>query len=251
MRRATALPLATVLLTVGCGGSTDPTPAPLPSASPTTVTTPSDTPTFTPSPEPSPSPEPEPGTMPDGYAPDVEPTDVPREAMVPTGASPTGETFAFTDDGVMIAVTWAEPGTRVDRLPRGIAVWRRATSTPYWRPAFVRRHSARDAIAEIQMTTADMTGDRSDDLLLFEGTGGTGACGRWLVVELLARETIFRDELCDARIEPAPPGEPGLVVTASVFRPGDAHCCPSAIRRTTLAWTGDRWRVADRNVSEA
>lgn len=184
--------------------------------------------------------------MPSGYDPDVEPTDVPREAIVPTGASPTGQWFAFTDEGVMIVIAWSEPGALVDRLPRGVAVWRRTASPPHWRPAFVRRHRARDAITEIDVTTADMTGDRSDDVLVFEGTGGTGGCGRWLVVDLRRVEPIYREELCDARIEPAPPGEPGIVLTESVFRPGDAHCCPSATRRTSFAWTGTRWKVTER-----
>lgn len=184
--------------------------------------------------------------MPTGYRPDVEPTDVPREAIVPVGATPTGQWFAFTDRGVMIVIAWEEPGTALDRLPRGVAVWRRAGAAPHWRAAFVRRHPARDAILELDVTVADVTGDRSDDVLVFEGIGGSGGCGSWLVIDLQPIERTFREDLCDGRIEAAPPGEPGLVITESVYRPGDAHCCPSAMRRTTLAWTGSAWRVLDR-----
>lgn len=189
--------------------------------------------------------------MPTGYDPDVQPSEIPPEALVPTGAATTGQWFAFTDDGVRIAIAWVEAGTGADPLPRGLAVWRRAPSAPHWRPAFVRRHPARDRITEIRVTIADVTGDRSDDALLFEGTGGTGACGIWLVIELLALRPIYRQALCDGRVEPAPPGEPGLVVTESVFRPGDAHCCPSAMRRTTLAWGGSHWTVMRRIGSPA
>ena len=56
--------------------------------------------------------------------------------------------------------------------------------------------------------------------------------------------------LCDGRIEPGPPGAPGLVLTGAVYRQGDAHCCPSAIRQTTLTWTGTMWRVTDRTLVE-
>jgi hypothetical protein len=40
------------------------------------------------------------------------------------------------------------------------------------------------------------------------------------------------------------------VLTGSVYRQGDAHCCPSAIRRTTLIWTATMWRVIDRTLVE-
>ena len=55
--------------------------------------------------------------------------------------------------------------------------------------------------------------------------------------------------ICDARIEPGPPGAPGLVSPIRVSA-GDAHCCPSAIRPTTLTWTGTMWRVIDRTLVE-
>ncbi len=45
-------------------------------------------------------------------------------------------------------------------------------------------------------------------------------------------------------------GEGKLVVTSSVYRPGDSHCCPSATRLTTLSWNGRRWIVADKQVTE-
>jgi hypothetical protein len=234
-------------LLAACGGEVVPSPSPIPAitVSPT-VPTPPDTPTFTPTLEPVPSPEPEPGTMPTGYGPDDEPAEVPAEALVPTGATVTGQWFAFTDEGVRIVVAWSEAGVDAIRRPRGVAVWRRAEAAPHWRPAFVRRRPGRALITEVLVTTADVTGDRSDDALVFEGTSGSGGCGTWLVVELLTYRPIYRKQLCDGRIEPTPPGEPGLLLTESVYRAGDAHCCPSAIRRTTLAWTGSRWRVTDR-----
>jgi hypothetical protein len=189
--------------------------------------------------------------MPEAYGPDDEPSEVPPEALIPAGATPTGEWFAFTDDGVLIVVAWVEPAVDLEHAPRGLGVWRRAGAAPHWRPAFVRRHEASAGLTEIQVKTADVTADRSDDLLIFEGSGGTGACGTWLVVDPRPMRRIYGKDLCDGRVEPAPPDEPGLLLTESVFRPGDAHCCPSAMRTTTLVWTGGRWTVADRTVTEA
>ena len=102
----------------------------------------------------------------------------PPEDLVPEGADVTGEWFAFTDDGVMVVIAWVEPGSDFSRLPRGFAVWRRHGSAPYWRADLVRRHDAEDGIQELQITTADLTGDSSDDALVFEGAGGSGACGQ-------------------------------------------------------------------------
>jgi hypothetical protein len=94
-----------------------------------------------------------------------------------------------------------------------------------------------------------MTGDGSDDALLFVGLGGSGACGRGALVDLRALRRTLARRLCDARVDPGELGAPGLVITASVFRPGDAPCCPSAFRRTTLAWNGARWTVVDRETT--
>jgi hypothetical protein len=147
----------------------------------------------------------------------------------------------------MVVSAWVEPGSDFTRLPRGFAVWRRHDEGPHWRADLVRRHDPEDEIREIQITTGDVTGDGSDDALVFEGIGGSGACGRWSVIDLARLEDTYRRDLCDGRIEPGPPG---LTLTESVYRAGDAHCCPSATRTTSLAWTGTRWRVTDRSVVE-
>jgi hypothetical protein len=188
--------------------------------------------------------------MPTTFAKDLEPAEVPPEALVPKGSDVTGQWFGFTDDGVVILVAWAEPGSDPFRLPRGVAVWRRSTAAPHWRAALIRRHRGREGITEIQVSTTDLTGDGSDDALVFEGVGGSGACGRWVVIDLVRTAATFQMELCDGRIEPAPPGSPGLLITESVFHQGDAHCCPSAIRETTLAWHGSAWRVTSRSVTK-
>jgi hypothetical protein len=210
---------------------------------------PTPSPTTEPSPEPSPSPEPVLGEMPRTFGPDLEPSEIPAERLVPNGADLTGRWFGFTDEGVVVLVAWVEPGGDLFRLPRGFAVWTRYSSSPHWRAALVERHPANERVQEIQIETTDLTGDGSDDALVFEGVGGSGACGLWLVIDLLRIEPTFDTSLCDGRVAPAPPGAPGLEITESVFRQGDAHCCPSAIRRTTLAWDGAAWRVTARDVT--
>ena len=122
--------------------------------------------------------------MPTSFAADLSPPELPPEDLVPEGADVTGEWFAFTDDGVMVVIAWVEPGSDFSRLPRGFAVWRRHGSAPYWRADLVRRHDAEDGVQEIQITTADLTGDSSDDALVFEGVGGSGACGSWSAIDL-------------------------------------------------------------------
>ena len=189
--------------------------------------------------------------MPSSYGPDDEPNALPFDALIPEGASLTGQWFAFTDDGAVVAVAWVEEGTDFASLPGGFAIWERHASSPHWRPSFVARHDASAGIQQIDIATTDVTGDGSDDALVFEGLGGSGVCGRWLVLDLLRRKETFRRELCDGRIDPGEPGAAGLVITRSLYREGDAHCCPSAMQRTTLTWTGSKWRVTDRTVLES
>lgn len=187
--------------------------------------------------------------MPTTFDPDLEPADVPASGLIPTGADVTGRWLGFTADGVVIVVAWVEPGQDVFRLPRGFAVWRRHPSAPFWRAALVERRAARRGVQEIRVTAADVSGDGSDDALVFEGVGGSGACGRWLVLDLLSLDRTFDTQLCDGRVDPGPAASPGLVITESVFRRGDAHCCPSAIRRTVLSWNEAAWRVTDERVT--
>ena len=220
-------------------------------SSPTPIASGSASETVSTSPEPSLSPGLQPGEMPTSIAADLAPSEIPPEDLVPAGADVTGEWFAFTDSGVMVMIAWVEPGSDFSRLPHGYAVWRRHSDGPHWRADLVERRDPEDGIQGIQITTGDLTGDGSDDALVFEGIGGSGACGHWSVIDLARlEETYRRDLLCDARIEPGPPESPGLILTQSVYRSGDAHCCPSATRTTTSRWTGTAWRVTDRSLVE-
>ncbi len=237
-----------VVLAIGACGTQRPSTPTATSASPTP--SPSTSPEPSVSSEPSPSPEPADGEMPTAFTHDLEPAELPLDELVPEGADATGQWFGFTANGVIVLVAWAEPGSDPFLMPRGFALWRRHSSSPHWRVGLVERHEADEGIQEIQMSTTDLTGDDSDDALIFEGIGGSGACGTWLVLDLAGVKETYRRELCDGRIDPGPPGSPGLVMTRSVYREGDAHCCPSAMRETTLSWTGRAWRVTETKMIE-
>lgn len=241
MRRWTRA-IAVALAIGACGTQTPAPPSP-------TSASPAESPS--PPPEPSPSPELAPGEMPTVFSQDVEPAELPFDQIVPGGADVTGQWFGSTDDGAVVLVAWVEPGSDLFLLPRGFALWRRHASSPHWRVGLVERHDADEGIQEVAISTTDLTGDRSDDALVFEGIGGSGGCGTWFVIDLAREKETYRRELCDGRIDARPPGSPGLVLTESVYREGDAHCCPSARRETTLAWTGRAWRVTGVSMNEA
>ena len=57
--------------------------------------------------------------MPSSYGPDDEPNALPFDALIPEGASLTGQWFAFTDDGAVVAVAWVEEGDQGRRVRIG------------------------------------------------------------------------------------------------------------------------------------
>lgn len=164
----------------------------------------------------------------------------------------TGTWYAATDAGEAIVVAWQGDGEDPFRLPRGIIAWRRfADGGAPWRPVWGTAFRPADRVIGIDAATGDVTGEGSEDLLTFAATGGTGACGSYRVIDLGTGATLFeRADVCDTTIE-AYPTVPGLVVTESVFETGDAHCCPSRIRTTTLTYEGGgRWDEAEVEVTD-
>ena len=77
----------------------------------------------------------------------------------------------------------------------------------------------------------------------FHETGGSGSCGTTSVVDLATGALVYRSSGCDRTVDPnADP--PGLVVREAVYRPGDAHCCPSRVRTTVLVDDGGTWKTS-------
>jgi hypothetical protein len=252
MRRSLALVVLLGVLSA-CGGE------PVPVAQPTTPTTseppssptPSASPTgsTTPSPSPTASPIVLPPGVPSSYAPDDEPGDVPVDELIPKTADATGTEFPrFPRGEIGIVVTYVR-GTNPFAAEHGFVVWRRFARSPHWRATYGFRDAARAGVLGIQVTLGEATGDDLPDALTFESVGGTGNCGGWRLVQLglALDDQIEPIDSCDAQIEFST--DPvGLLVTESVFKPGDAHCCPSKYRVTQLEWDGEAFSVMSRET---
>ena len=160
--------------------------------------------------------------------------DVALADLVPPGTDPAGSWYGRTFDGDAIVVAWQAPGDDPFRTDRGFLVWRHTGAPALWRPVFAATYpAARHPILGITAGVADVTGDGSDDVLVFAETGGSGGCGTYLVVDAGAGTEVFRRSVCDTSIDPSS-DPPGLTVTEAVFAHGDPHCCPSAMRTTVL-----------------
>jgi len=163
---------------------------------------------------------------------------------VPAGTEPTGSWIARIAGGDAIVAAWEAPSDDPFRTDRGVVVWRH-TGEPVtlWRPVSADTYRAdRQPVLGITATIDDVTGDGSPDALVFAETGGSGACGVYLVVDPSTAAQVYRRSVCDTTITPS--SEPvGLRVTEAVYAHGDPHCCPSAMRTTILryeangAWT--------------
>ncbi|MEX0984151.1 MAG: hypothetical protein WD096_03795 [Actinomycetota bacterium] len=187
-----------------------------------------------------------PAGVPPSFEGDVPAADVPAAALVPLRAQVTGTWFAATSGGEAMIVAWQVPGEDPFRVARGVAAWRRfADGGAPWRPVWGTSYRVNDRVLGLEASTGDVTGDGSDEIVLFAATGGTGTCGSYAVVDLGTGSQIYeRPEVCDARLEPAP-GIPGLLLSEAVFGPGDPHCCPSGMKVTTLIYGEDGiWSVA-------
>lgn len=247
MRRL--LPPSALLLLAGCTGAATIPSASGTSASPASATTAISTTTATSTSTATASPEP---ALPEGVPPyfedDVPSGDVPLMALIPLTAELSGSWYATTSQGEAIVVAWQFPGTDPFRLARGIAAWRRFDDggAP-WRPVWGSAFAKAAGVLGIGAITADVTGDASDDAIAFAETGGTGACGTYMVVDLATGETVLEREVCDTTIDPSS-SPPGLLVREAVFEPGDPHCCPSAMRETVLTYSGGGWTEASEVV---
>jgi hypothetical protein len=196
-------------------------------------------------PLPSPAPAALPTGLPPSFGENVGPGDVPAAALIPLKAEVTGSWHATTSSGDAIVVAWEMPGPDPFRLDRGIAVWRRFDDggAP-WRPVWGHAYPAgRSPLQNLTTQIADVTGDGSDDAVILAETGGSGSCGTTSVVDLATAAPVYRSEGCDRTVDPS--ADPvGLTLREAVYRPGDAHCCPSKVRTTVLVDADGGWQTA-------
>lgn len=176
--------------------------------------------------------------------------DVPAAALIPLQTTVTGSWSASTSGGEAIVVAWQVPGDDPFRLARGLAVWRRFDDGgPPWRPVYGVAYARDQAVLAVTALMTDVTGDGSEDALVFAETGGSGGCGTYSVVDLAAGTRVFRRDVCDTQIDPSS-APVGLVMTEAVYERGDPHCCPSATRTTVLAYAGDLgWETTSETVT--
>lgn len=180
---------------------------------------------------------------------DVSAANVPAAALVPLKTEVTGTWYGVASNGEAIVVAWQEPGRDPLRMARGFAVWRRLSGG--WGPVHAELLPKSSGVLGISGYPTEVTADASDDVLLRLDTGGSGACARTIVLDLASGAPIYDEEGCDRIVEPHA-GPTGLLVTTSVYEPGDPHCCPSARLETVLTYAGDgRWDVASERTMPA
>ncbi|MEW6059398.1 MAG: hypothetical protein AB1551_04535 [Actinomycetota bacterium] len=245
MRRL-VLPLAVCLTTAACSGAVI-----------------SESESFSPSPSPSPSRSQSPIPLPQRLAQQVQ---VPQDAPIAFGSDvglprfpvtelvPPGATADWTwsfgaPDGRLqqIAVIWSRGNEHLGQ-EHGFELWQRLAEGGGWAIVYAFTDPAEAGVLGIRAHTADLTSDEIPDVLTFESTGGSGSCGTWRVIASgdFGASEILRRKTCDTDISP----EGGVLkIRAAVYAPGNAHCCPSAFRTTTLRWDGAAWEIVDRVVA--
>jgi hypothetical protein len=244
LRGVALLLCVTVVIAAACGGAEPMSPGTSLSAeSPSlpSTTSPTDSPSpMLPSVGPSPTATIPSGT-PEAFEDDVPASEVPPDALVPRGTTVIDVWPVSTATGDAIVVAFEDRGADPFVAARGFLIWRRDQGAdPPWRPVFGVMSRPGEGVLAIQGSIDDLTGDRSPDALLVERTGGVGNCGRWSAIDLSTGGPVWRRSFCDAEV--AAHGDPaGIEVTATVYEPGDPHCCPSSIRTTVYAWRDGRF----------
>jgi hypothetical protein len=244
MRRAIGI-AALVALAVACGGEPVTQPSETTSLPPTSASSSPSAPGDSPSPGLSVEPVGVPENTPPSFADDVDAADLPADELVPDGTTPTDVWPAISPDSTQfVVIAFAAPSDDPFRQSRGLLVWRRFDESPPWRAVYGLSDPARAGVLAIHALIGDATGDGSPDAITFEDTGGSGACGTWRVLDLVANTGVFKRTACDTAIDLSP--DPvGLIVREAIFEPEDAHCCPSRTRLSVLTFDeGSGWRVS-------
>jgi hypothetical protein len=247
--RLQRLLIVAALALAACDGDGGNVAQPSVTASPTVLPspTPSDSPSAAPTPSPSPTPEPRP--IPPAWAApiddDLGASDLPSEALVPPDAQLSDRVTlpAGGDAPDQVAVTYVI-GDDPFAAEHGFALWQRFEDRPHWSVVLAFVDAATSGVLGIRVAAGDATGDGHDDVLTFEETGGSGACGTWRVIATEEDDTreVLRRKTCDAEFVISPGA---LELRTAVYEPNDAHCCPSAFRYTTFAWNGEAFERTD------
>jgi len=192
-----------------------------------------------------------PSDAPTSYARPASVGDVPLASLVPPGAQVTSVWRPSTPAGGLsqIAVAWTRGGDPF-AAEHGFEVWQAFPDKPAWRVVYAFTDAPGSGVLGVRFDAGDLTSDGLPDLLSFEDVGGSGACGVWRVVESTpgSAAQILRRKTCDTQMQIA---GGTLRIRSAVYRTGDAHCCPSAYRTTTLGWSQTGWTVIARETAPA
>jgi hypothetical protein len=196
-----------------------------------------------------------PADAPRTFASDVDAAALPIEELVPRDADVAttwvGSITSSTGVGPnAVVVSWARRGA--PPTESGLEVWEHVhpdEGSP-WRVAYAFTVGAGSGVFGVRFETGDVTSDDSPDVLSFEDLGGSGACGVWRVIQMHvgAVHEIYRKHTCDTVLLIS---SGDLRRRSAVYAPGDAHCCPSSYRSTTLRWNGTGWDVLERTTEPA
>jgi hypothetical protein len=167
--------------------------------------------------------------------------------------APPGATVTFTevlltpgDPLDQIAFAWRR-GEDPFASEHGFAIWQRFETEPPWRAVYAFTDRPARGVLGIALEAGDLTADGLPELLTFEQTGGTGACGTFRVTSPRpgGASEIFREEACDVQIRIA---GGALERREAVYGPDDPHCCPSAFRVSRLEWDGETFVQTERHL---
>lgn len=108
-------------------------------------------------------------------------------------------------------------------------------------------HRAPRGALRIGVETGDLSGDGRQDVLVFDDTGGSGACGDYRAVITgagTAHEALNRP-LCEDQGSIHILSGGGLLVSLGERKDpktrDQIHCCYLSVRRTLKRWNGTRW----------
>jgi hypothetical protein len=107
-------------------------------------------------------------------------------------------------------------------------------------------HRARPGAVRISIETGDFTGDGRDDVLVFDDTDGSGACGvyRALVTAPGSVRQVQARLLCEDEGS-IHVRDGGLLVRLGVTKDPQTHysphCCYLYVRRALQRWNGNGW----------
>src|SRR3954464_3880477 len=109
-------------------------------------------------------------------------------------------------------------------------------------------HRAARGALRISIESGDLNGDGRQDVLVFDDTDGSGACGDYRAVMMspgTARPTLTRPLCEDQGSIHVRRG--GLLFSLGVRRDAktrdQTHCCYLFVRRTLRRWNGARWVI--------